>query len=156
MQLGFVGLGKMGMSMVEILLLWATLNLTKAATSTLGGRMADKLGLNNLTMVGWLGYGLSFLAISQVEHISALWWVVVAYGLVTGLSEGSERALISVYANEHERGTAFGWYHLAVGLSAIPAGVLFGTVWHYWGAGRAFLFAGSLALICVLLLRVRK
>jgi len=74
------------------------------------------------------------------------------YGLLAGLGEGSERALISLYADEHERGTAFGWYHLAVGLSAIPAGVLFGTIWHYWNAGAAFLFAGALALTCAMLL----
>ncbi len=144
----------MGMSIVQLLLLWATLNITKAATSAYGGRMADAFGPGHLTMLGWLGYGLSFFAFSQVSHVDALWVSVVAYGLVTGLSEGSERALISVYANENERGTAFGWYHLAVGLSAIPAGVLFGALWHYWGAGTAFLFAGSLALACVLLLRL--
>ncbi len=151
---GFILLrgNEMGMSVVQLLLLWATLNFTKAVTSAYGGRMADAFGLGNLTMIGWLGYGLSFLAFSQVIHIDALWISVIGYGLVTGLSEGSERALISVYANENERGTAFGWYHLAVGLSAIPAGVLFGTLWHYWGAGSAFLFAGSLALVCVLLL----
>ncbi len=151
---GFILLrgNEMGMSVVQLLLLWATLNFTKAATSIYGGRMADAFGLGNLTMIGWLGYGLSFLAFSQVIHIDALWISVIGYGLVTGLSEGSERALISVYANENERGTAFGWYHLAVGLSAIPAGVLFGTLWHYWDAGSAFLFAGSLALVCVLLL----
>ena len=86
--------------------------------------------------------------------MSALWFCVIAYGLVAGLGEGSERALISVYADERERGTAFGWYHLAVGLSAIPAGVLFGSLWHYWSAGVAFLFAGCLALVCAALLRL--
>lgn len=145
---------ELGMSMVQILLLWATLNITKAATSTFGGRWADAFGLGNLTMIGWLGYGLSFLAISQVSHVGALWISVIGYGLVTGLSEGSERALISTYANEHERGTAFGWYHLAVGLSAIPAGLVFGAMWHYGNAGAAFLFAASLAFICVVLLRL--
>jgi len=153
---GFILLrgNEMGMSLVQMLLLWATLNITKAATSTYGGRMADAFGLGKLTMLGWLGYGLSFLAFSQVSHIAALWISVIVYGLVTGLSEGSERALISVYASEYERGTAFGWYYLAVGLSAIPAGLLFGTLWHYRGAGAAFLFAGSLALVCVLLLQL--
>ncbi len=153
---GFILLrgNEMGMSVVQLLLLWATLNFTKAVTSIYGGRMGDAFGLGNLTMIGWLGYGLSFLAFSQVIHIDALWISVIGYGMVIGLSEGSERALISVYANENERGTAFGWYHLAVGLSAIPAGVLFGALWHYWGADSAFLFAGSLALVRVLLLRL--
>ena len=151
---GFILLrgNELGMSMVQILFLWAALSLTKAFTSTYGGRMADAFGLGRLTMIGWLGYGLSFLAFSQVSQISTLWACVIGYGLVTGLSEGSERALISANANEHERGTAFGWYHLTVGLSAIPAGIMFGALWQNWNAGVAFLYAGILALSCAILL----
>lgn len=152
---GFILLraNEMGMSIVQVLLLWAALNIAKSSTSIYGGRLADAFGLDRLTMLGWTGYGLSFIAISQVLHTDALWLAVIVYGLVTGLSEGSERALISVRAHEHERGTAFGWYHLAVGLSAIPAGVLFGTLWHYQGASLAFLCAGLLALGCAWMLR---
>jgi len=144
---------ELGMSLVQVLLLWATLNLCKSATSLLGGRMADRFGMQRLTIVSWSGYAVSYILLGQAEQDYTLWVCTVLYGLLIGLGEGSERALISLYADKRERGTAFGWYHLAVGLSAIPAGVLFGTVWHYWNAGTAFLFAGSLALLCVLLLR---
>lgn len=144
---------ELGMSLVQVLLLWATLNVSKSATSLLGGRMADAFGMQRLTIVSWTGYAVSFVLLGLVEHGDALWIVTVLYGLLIGLGEGSERALISMYADERERGTAFGWYHLTVGLSAIPAGVLFGTVWHYRDAGAAFLFAGVMASLCVLLLR---
>ncbi len=144
---------ELGMSVVQLLLLWAVLNLTKSAASLPGGRMADAFGKRRLSLISWSGYAVSFVAIGLVEHGNALWGCTVLYGLLAGLGEGSERALISLYADERERGTAFGWYHLAVGLSAIPAGVLFGAIWHYWNAGAAFLFAGTLALLCVLLLR---
>jgi MFS family permease len=144
---------ELGMSLVQVLLLWATLNVSKSATSLLGGRMADAFGMRRVTIISWSGYAVSFVLLGLVEHGDALWIVTVLYGLLIGLGEGSERALISLYADERERGTAFGWYHLAVGMSAIPAGVLFGAVWHYWNANTAFLFAGALALLCVLLLR---
>lgn len=144
---------ELDMDLVQVLLLWATLNVCKSATSLLGGRMADRFGMQRLTIISWSGYAVSFVLLGLVEHEDTLWIVTVLYGLLIGLGEGSERALISMYADERERGTAFGWYHLAVGLSAIPAGVLFGAVWHYWNAGAAFLFAGALALLSVLLLR---
>jgi MFS family permease len=144
---------ELGMSLVQVLLLWAALNVSKSATSLLGGRMADAFGMQRVTIISWLGYAVSFVLLGLVEHGDALWIVTVLYGLLIGLGEGSERALISLYADERERGTAFGWYHLAVGMSAIPAGVLFGAVWHYWNANSAFLFAGALAVLCVLLLR---
>jgi MFS family permease len=144
---------ELGMSLVQVLLLWATLNVSKSAASVPGGRMADRFGKGRMTIISWSGYALSFVLLGLVEHSTALWFATVLYGLLIGLGEGSERALISLYADERERGTAFGWYHLAVGISAIPAGVLFGTVWHYWNAGDAFIFAGALSLLSVLLLR---
>jgi len=144
---------ELGMSLVHVLLLWALLNICKSAASLPGGRMADAFGKQRITIISWSGYALSFVLLGLVEHSSSLWFATVLYGLLIGLGEGSERALISLYADERERGTAFGWYHLAVGISAIPAGVLFGTIWHYWNAGDAFLFAGALSLLSVLLLR---
>jgi len=144
---------ELDMTLVQVLLLWAVLNVCKSAASLLGGRMADTLGKQRVTIISWLGYALSFVSLGLVEHDVGLWFATVLYGLLIGLGEGSERALISLYANENERGTAFGWYHLAVGMSAIPAGILFGGVWHYWNANMAFLFAGTLALLSALLLR---
>ena len=69
-----------------------------------------------------------------------------------GMSEGAERALISDYAHANERGTAFGWYHLVNGIAAIPAGLLFGTIWHFYSAAIAFMFVGVLAIFAALLL----
>ncbi|HYR05608.1 MAG TPA: MFS transporter [Gallionella sp.] len=143
---------ELGMSVVQLLLLWAALNFVKSGASLLGGHLADAFGRRRLTLVSWLGYAAGFVVLSLVGQGSELWACTLLYGLLAGMGEGSERALISLYADKRERGTAFGWYHLAAGLSAIPAGVLFGTIWHYWNAGAAFLFAGALALLCALLL----
>jgi len=144
---------ELGMTLVQVLLLWAILHVSKSAAALFGGRIADVFGKQRVTMISWLGYALSFVVLSLVQSGSALWFSTVLYGALIGFGEGSERALISLYADERERGTAFGWYHLAVGMSSIPAGVLFGAVWHYWNANTAFLFAGTLALLSVLLLR---
>ena len=144
---------ELGMSIVQLLLLWAVLNLVKSWASLAGGRFADAFGRRRLTLLSWSGYAASLAAFGLVEQGNALWGCTLLYGLLAGMGEGSERALISLHAGERERGTAFGWYHLAIGLSAIPAGVLFGAIWHYWNAGAAFMFAGVLALLCALLLR---
>jgi MFS family permease len=144
---------ELDMSLVQVLLLWATLNVCKSAAALLGGRLADVIGRQRVTIISWSGYALSFVMLSLVQSSSALWLSTLLYGTLIGFGEGSERALISMHADDRERGTAFGWYHLAVGMSAIPAGLLFGAVWHYWNASAAFLFAGMLALLSALLLR---
>ena len=143
---------ELGMTLMQVLMLWAVLNVSKSAASLFGGRMADSLGKQRVTIISWSGYALSFVLLGMVEHDTGLWFTAVLYGLLIGLGEGSERALISLNANENERGTAFGWYHLAVGMSAIPAGILFGGVWHYWNANTAFFVAGALAMLSALLL----
>ncbi|MCE7913272.1 MAG: MFS transporter [Nitrosomonas sp. PRO4] len=145
---------QLGVDVVELLLIWAALNFAKAATATQGGRLADHFGRGVLIMIGWSALAVSFLALSQVTSSSGLWIVSIFYGLLTGMSEGAERALISDYAKADERGTAFGWYHLVSGVAAIPAGLLFGVIWHFQGAAAAFLTASLLATMTILLLRL--
>jgi uncharacterized membrane protein YdjX (TVP38/TMEM64 family) len=38
----------------------------------------------------------------------------------------------------HERGTAYGLYHLASGLLVLPGAVLFGAIWERFGSSTAF------------------
>jgi MFS family permease len=143
---------ELGMSVVELLLLWAAMNLAKALTSTRGGALADKLGKEPLILFGWAAFGVSFMLLGWVAHSGWLWVVAILYGLTTGLAEGPERALISDFAAEETRGTAFGWYHLMTGLSAIPAGLMFGLIWQWQSAEWAFRYAGILAMAAALLM----
>lgn len=145
---------ELGIGVVELLLLWAALNLAKAITSTQGGQLADHFGRGALILIGWSALAVSFMALGQVTSSAGLWFVSIFYGLLMGLSEGAERALISDYASPDERGTAFGWYHLVSGIAAIPAGLLFGVIWYVFGAAVAFLFASLLALLAIVLLRL--
>lgn len=144
---------QMGVGTVELLLLWAALNLCKAVTSTWGGQLADSMGRGRLMLIGWATFSLSFLMLGMIPQGAGLWGVSIFYGLCTGMSEGAERAIISDYALPRERGTAFGWYHLMVGIAAIPAGLLFGSIWEFYGAAMAFFFAGGLSAVAALLLR---
>ena len=59
---------ELGMSLVQVLLPWATLNVSKSATSLLGGRMADAFGRRRLSLISWSGYALSFVMLGLVEH----------------------------------------------------------------------------------------
>jgi len=138
---------------VELLLLWAALNLAKSATSTWGGKLADKFGRGMLMLVSWTAFALSFLLLGKVTGNLGLWAVTIGYGLFAGMSEGAERALVGDFSGTSEHGSAFGWYHLIIGLTAIPGGAMFGGIWHFQSAAMAFFFASGLAALCALLLR---
>jgi len=68
-----------------------------------------------------------------------LWGWSLVLGFYFGLTEGAERALVLDLAAPEERGTAFGWFHMLMGLAAIPAGLLIGGLWSFLGVKIAFI-----------------
>lgn len=135
-------------------LLWIVLHFVKTITNIPGGGLADRWGRRRIIIAGWLLYALIYagFAIAQVEwHV----WVLFAlYGVYFGMTEGAERALVSDLAPEAVRGTAYGFFHLAVGLGALPASMLFGYLWDRFNGRTAFVFSAALALFASLLLAV--
>jgi sugar phosphate permease len=147
---------ELGVSTVELLLLWAGLNVAKALTATRGGILSDRLGKLLIVEISWAAHALSFLLLATAQGSLRLWAITLLYGLFSGLSEGPERARISDLAGSEDRGTAFGWYHLILGIAAIPAGLIFGGIWQEWGAAPAFAYAGCVAAVSTLLLAAHR
>lgn len=144
----------LGMSAVNLLLLWAMLNLAKSLASWWGAKAALIYGKERIMAISWIAYAATFVALSLTSSALILWIVTLVYGLFAGLGEGIERAVIGDFAAPAERGTAYGWYNMMLGISAIPAGLLFGAIWQFFGASYAFLFAGSSAAIAAVVLHL--
>ena len=144
----------LGMSIVSLLLLWAFFNLAKSLASWWGGKAALRLGKERVMAISWIAYAATFVALSMTTTALMLWIVTLVYGIFAGLGEGIERAVIGDFAAPTERGTAYGWYNMMLGLSAIPAGLMFGGLWQFFGASYAFSFAGFVALVAALVLHI--
>ncbi len=139
---------ELGCGTAGLLLLWAVMSLAKSATALLGGHIADRIGPLAMLQLGWLALALGYALLALVDTQYSLWLAGAAFGLLAGLSEGVERALVGALAPAASRGLAFGWYHVLSGAVAIPAGVLFGAVWGEGGAGFAFTLVALVALAC--------
>lgn len=138
---------ELGVPLAAIPLLWALLHLVKSASSTPAGALSDRLGRRPLIAVGWLWYAAVYAGFALVPPGWMLWALVAAYGVVFGLTEGAEKALVADLVPAARRGTAFGWYHATLGVAALPASVLFGALWSLRGAPVAF---GTGAVLAVL------
>ena len=136
---------EIGMSVVELLLMWAAMHVVKAAISQQAGRHTDRVGRRPLILAGWMVYAITLFALAFVKQPHMLWAWSLALGFYFGLTEGAERALVRDLAAPAERGTAFGWFHMLVGLAAIPAGLLLGGLWAFYGVQVAFLVSAILA-----------
>lgn len=143
---------ELGVPIAAIPLLWGALHVSKMLWSTPGGMVADRFGPRRAIVSGWLIYGLTYAAFAVSTRAWHAWALFLLYGLFYGLTEAPEKALIAELAPPERRGAAFGAYHFAVGVAALPASVIFGAVWTIHGATAAFLLGAVLALAAALLL----
>ena len=119
----------------------------KAAAGVPGGALADRIGRTRTILLGWAVYAAAYLGFAFVSGAAAMWGLFAFYALFYALTEGAERALVADLAPAHLRGKAFGAFHAAVGLAALPASVLFGVWWKILGPRAAFLIGAAIALL---------
>ncbi|HEU0253909.1 MAG TPA: MFS transporter, partial [Pyrinomonadaceae bacterium] len=85
----------------------------------------------------------------------SLWILFLIYGIYFGLVEGAEKALVADLVKPEQRGTAYGLYNLAFGVTVFPASLLMGMIWDWKGPTTAFLVSavmGATAAVLLLLL----
>lgn len=141
---------------IQLSLLWLGLHAVKAVSSFFGGRLSDRFGPLAMIASGWIVYAAVYLGLALAEDRTVIVALCLAYGTYHGLTEGAEKALVSRIAPSASRGTAFGWYHLTVGLLALPASVMFGAVWSAYGSTAAFGMGAALAGTATLALFVLR
>ncbi len=141
---------ELGMAVVELLLLWAAAHVVKVLTAEGAGRLADRNGRRPVLLAGYAVYVLALTGLAFTVSVMHLWLLSLALGLHFGLTEGAERALVRDLAPPAERGTAFGWFYMLVGLAAIPAGLLLGGLWALASAKIAFLASAGITFAATL------
>lgn len=143
---------QLGVAPAAIPLLWAALHVSKTAWSVPGGMVADRFGARRSVVAGWAWYAAVYAGFALAAAEWHAWALFSAYGLFFGLTEAPEKALVARLAPAGMGGRAFGAYHFAVGVAALPASVLFGLAWEGLGARAAFLLGAGVALLAAALL----
>lgn len=137
-----------GLAIAWVPLIWAAASAVKALVAAPAGALSDRYGRLPVLVAGW---GLRIvllvgLAISADGHGATLTWALfLAYGAALAMTEGAERALIGDFSRPTQLGTAFGLYHMTVGLAALPGALLFGALWQGFGAPAAFVASAAIA-----------
>jgi len=143
-----------GVSIATIPLLWAALHGSKVISSLLGGDLSDRLGRKRLIVSGWILYAAVYAGFAFATQISSVWVLFIIYGIYFGLAEGAEKALVADLVAPEKRGTAYGLYNLAFGITVFPASLMMGMIWDWWGPATAFLVSGALGATAAVLLLV--
>jgi len=128
----------------------AAFSLVVALTSTKGGTLSDTFGRRGLIIAGWLIYALIYLGFALASARWHIWILYAGYGLYYGAFLGASSALVAELVPPHIRGTAYGIFNAALGVTAFPASLLAGLFWDWYGPSAPFLFGAALALLATI------
>lgn len=128
-------------------LLWMALHFSKVFFSLIGGDLSDRFGRRSLIVVGWLIYGAVYIGFAFTDSAWQAWALFIIYGAYFGLTEGVEKALVADLVEDEKRGTAYGFYNLAYGITVFPASLLFGLLWSQFGATTAFTASAAISVV---------
>ena len=139
---------ELGVPVAVVPLVWAAVHVVRSSSSFLGGSATDRLGPRQTMWLGWLVYAILAVGMARAGSAAAAWGWFLGLGLVNGLTESPERALVAQLAGPRQ-GSGFGVYHGVTGFAALVGGVVLGGVFQRYGAGPAFLAsaAGGMALV---------
>ena len=145
-----------GISLALVPLLWMSLHVSKVVSSLIFGDLSDRVGRRKLIFAGWIMYALVYCGFAFVSNAWQALALFIAYGVYFGLTEGAEKALVADLVPEEKRGTAYGFYNLAFGITVFPASLIFGLLWNQFGAEVAFLFSALISLSAAAMLLTVK
>jgi MFS family permease len=141
-----------GVPAAYVPLLWGAFHLVKSSLSAPAGALSDRWDRRKMVVAGWMVYAATYAAWGLASGPAWMAGLFLVYGLYAAATEGVERALVADFVSPERRGTAYGWFHLVVGISALPASVLFGVLYNWRGAAAAFGVSAGLALVSSVLL----
>jgi MFS family permease len=142
-----------GLQIAWVALIWAAASAVKALIAGPAGLLSDRYGRLPVLVTGW-SLRMGVLVVLPLLHSSvmAVWSGFLAYSASLAVTEAAERALIGDSAAREHRATAYGLYHMVVGVAALPGAVLFGALWQWAGEMAAFFTAAALTLLSLILL----
>jgi len=141
-----------GLSLAGIMGMLITMNVVYACVAGPAGALSDRFGRRRFLVAGWLVYAAVYLGFARASAGWHAWALMAVYGVYYGMTEGVAKAYVADLVPPEQRGTAYGVYHAAVGITALPASLIAGLLWQGvggwrgFGAGAPFLFGGALAL----------
>ena len=139
-----------GVAVALVPLVWAGLHVVRSASSYPGGWLSDRLGPRATVAAGGLVFASVAAVLGSRLTPSAAVATFLAFGLVAGLTESAERAMVA-RLSPVRAGRGFGLYHALTGAAALPAGLLFGWVYQSV-SGPAALRASAAGMVAAVIL----
>jgi MFS family permease len=136
----------LGNTLPTVILFYLLYNIIYASIAYPASRLSDKIGRKKILVLGYLFYGLVYLGFAMNRSPNNFWFLFGLYGLYMGFTEGVEKALIADIAPQDLRATTIGLHATLVGVGLLPASLLAGMLWKFFGAASPFYFGGVMGI----------
>jgi MFS family permease len=149
-----------GLSVLGVLGMVLSYNLVYSLLSGPAGALSDRIGRRRLLLAGWIVYALIYLGFARISAGWQAWVLMTLYGTYAACCDGVAKAFVADLVPASLRGTAYGIFHTAIGLAALPASLIAGFLWEGlgawrgWGPSAPFYFGAGMALVASLLLAI--
>ncbi|HSB00456.1 MAG TPA: MFS transporter [Anaerolineales bacterium] len=152
-----------GLTILQVMGMSLTFNAIYTVFAGPLGAWSDKVGRRRLMLIGWLAYGLVYLGFAFSQTGWQIWMLFGLYGLYYAATQGAASALVADLVPQAQRGSAYGLYNAAVGITVLPASLIAGLLWQGigpwtgFGPSAPFFFGALMALLAgVLFARLVK
>jgi MFS family permease len=139
-----------GLSLTLVPLVLAVMNVVYSLVSTPAGSLSDRIDRRLVLVVGLGVLVLADAVLAFMSNIVGILFGIALWGLHMGLTQGVLAALVADTAPERLRGTAFGIFNLAAGITMLVASVLAGQLWSIYGPSATFISGGAFATVATL------
>ena len=139
-----------GLAVALVPVVMVLMNVVYSAVSTPAGSLSDRIDRRILLAAGLGVLVLADIVLATVPTLSGVMVGVALWGLHMGLTQGVLAALVADAAPDRLRGTAFGVFNLASGVTMLAASALAGVLWAGLGPSATFAVGGVFAGLAAL------
>lgn len=136
-----------GLAIALVPVVMIVMNIVYAVVAAPAGALSDHVDKRVMLALGLGVLVLADLALALIPTIGGVLIGVVFWGLHMGMTQGLLATLVAEAAPVRLRGTAFGVFNLASGVTLLLASSFAGILWSGFGPGAAFLAGAAFAVV---------
>ena len=143
---------QLGVGLRWLPILWFTFHVAKSLGNLVCGGWTDRVGPRPLIWAGWLIFAAVYLGFGLATDAWHAWALFLVYAAFYALTEPAEKALVARIVGPEHKGLAFGWFNFTIGVTILPASLIFGWLYDSYGPLIAFGTGAGLAIVAAVLL----
>ena len=129
-------------------------NLIYAAASFPLGKMADRLGIKNVFIIGLLMFANVYGGFAFHPSTAVIFTLFFIYGIYAAATEGIVKAWITNIAHNANTATAVGFYTSCQSICSLFASIIAGFIWSQFGSSFTFGATAFIAFSVIIYFRL--